>query len=50
MFTILVSLMAMRGYFGGVNIKIYIVIDLVLIAVAVCYWLIAKVMKMFNKM
>ena len=49
MFTIFVTLMAMRGYFGGCNIKIYIVIDLIIIAMVLILKAWEKVMKITNK-
>ena len=49
MITILVSLMAMRGYFGGANMKIYIIMDFILAVILVCWWIIVKLNNIFGK-
>ena len=49
MFTILVSIMAMFGYFGGVNIMVYIVMDLVFLAIIGCWLIWIKILKVLKK-
>lgn len=49
MLTIMVTIMAMFGYFGGVNIKIYIVLDLIIAALIILGKVWFKIMEFFEK-